>query len=327
MACCTRFDEKGTHEEQVAERRDRSDFMRPAVGFVGVGNIGAPMGRHLIEGGYPVTVFDANSRVLEHFRDAATIASSLTDLAHRAEVVVLSLPDSDVVERVVLGEEGLAEGLQEGKVLIDTSSSRPSSTRRIAARLAERGIDMLDAPVSGGVLRAREGTLAVMVGGEEEVYERHRGLLESFGSQIFHVGEHGAGHVAKCLNNLMSATTLAAAAEVALLGARAGLDPEKLVEVINASSGRSYSTEVKFPRYVLNRAFDDGFAIRLMSKDLKIALDTAAELERPMIIGTAVSRVWEEAVSQGFGSESHTAIYAFIEKMMEQTGPEQEGID
>jgi 2-hydroxymethylglutarate dehydrogenase len=302
--------------------------MRTAVGFVGVGNIGAPMCRHLIDDGYPVTVFDANPGALEEFRGtAATIAAALRDLARRSEVVVLSLPDSDVVERVVLGEQGLAEGLSRGKVLIDTSSSRPSSTRRIAAQLAEKGIDMLDAPVSGGVLRAREGSLAVMVGGEEEIYERHRELLGSFGSQIFYVGGHGTGHVTKCLNNLTSATTLAAAAEVVLLGARAGLEPEKLVEVINASSGRSYSTEVKFPRYVLNRAFDDGFAIRLMSKDVKIALDTAAELKGPMIIGTAVGRVWEEATSQGFGSEGHTAIYAFIEKMMEQKNPEQESID
>lgn len=302
--------------------------MRPSVGFVGVGNIGAPMCRHLMDGGYQVTVFDASTRALEEFRGTvATIASSLTDLARQSEVVVLSLPDSDVVERVVLGEEGLAEVLSAGRALIDTSSSRPSSTRRIAAHLAEKGIDMLDAPVSGGVLRAREGSLAVMVGGEEEVYERHRELLGSFGSQIFYVGAHGAGHVTKCLNNLTSATTLAAAAEVVLLGARAGLEPETLVEVINASSGRSYSTEVKFPRYVLNRAFDDGFAIRLMSKDVKIALDTAAELEGPMIIGTAVGRVWEEAASQGFGSEGHTAIYAFIEKMMEQMDPEQESID
>ncbi len=301
--------------------------MRPSVGFVGVGNIGAPMCRHLIDGGYQVTVFDASTRALEEFRGTAAIASSLTDLARRSEVVVLSLPDSDVVERVVLGEEGLTDGLSRGKALIDTSSSRPSSTRRIAVHLAEKGIDMLDAPVSGGVLRAREGSLAVMVGGEEEVYERHRELLGSFGSQIFYVGGHGAGHVAKCLNNLTSATTLAAAAEVVLLGTRAGLDPETLVEVINASSGRSYSTEVKFPRYVLNRAFDDGFAIRLMSKDVKIALDTAAELKAPMIIGTAVSRAWEEAVSEGFGSEGHTAIYAFLEKMMVQTDPERESTD
>jgi 3-hydroxyisobutyrate dehydrogenase-like beta-hydroxyacid dehydrogenase len=320
---------KETYESQIGERRDRGDDMRPEVGFVGVGNIGAPICRHLIDGGYPVAVFDADPRALEEFRGtAATIASSLTDLARRSEVVVLSLPDSDVVERVVLGEEGLlADGLSGGKVLIDTSSSRPSSTRRIAAHLAEKGIDMLDAPVSGGVLRAREGSLAVMVGGEEEVYERHRELLGSFGSQIFYVGGHGAGHMTKCLNNLASATTLAASAEIVLLGVRAGLEPEKLVEVINASSGRSYSTEVKFPRYVLNRAFDDGFAIHLMSKDVKIALDTAAELRGPMLIGSAVGRVWEEAVSQGYGSESHTAIYAFIEKMMEQTGPEQESID
>lgn len=302
--------------------------MRPAVGFVGVGNIGAPMCRHLLDRSYTVTVFDANPRALEELRDtSATIAPSLKDLARRSAAVVLSLPNSDVVERVVLGEEGLAEGLSEGKVLIDTSSSRPSSTRRVAAHLAERGVDMLDAPVSGGVLRAREGTLAVMVGGEEEVYERHREVLESFGDQIFYVGGHGAGHMAKCLNNLLSATTLAAAAEAVLAGVRAGLDPEKLVEVINASSGRSYSTEVKFPRYVLNRAFDDGFAIRLMDKDLKIALDTAAELQSPMIIGTAVGQVWEEAVSQGFGSESHTAIYAFIEKMMEQASSERESVD
>jgi 2-hydroxymethylglutarate dehydrogenase len=302
--------------------------MRAAVGFVGVGNIGAPMCRHVLDRGYPVTVFDANPRALEEFRNtSATIAPSLMDLARRSEVVVLSLPDSDVVERVVLGEEGLAEGLSLGKVLIDTSSSRPSSTRRIAAHLAEKGIDMLDAPVSGGVLRAREGRLAVMVGGKEDVYERFQEVLRSFGSQIFYVGGHGAGHVAKCLNNLMSATTLAAAAEVVLVGIRAGLDPEKLVEVINASSGRSYSTEVKFPRYVLNRAFDDGFAVRLMDKDLKIALDSAAELKTPITIGTAVGRVWEEAVSQGFGSESHTAIYAFIEKMMEQAGSERESVD
>jgi 3-hydroxyisobutyrate dehydrogenase-like beta-hydroxyacid dehydrogenase len=320
---------KETYEGQLGERRDRGDDMRPEVGFVGVGNIGAPICRHLIDGGYPVVVFDADPRALEEFRGtAAIIASSLTDLARRSEVVVLSLPDSDVVERVVLGEEGLlADGLSGGKVLIDTSSSRPSSTRHIAAHLAEKGIDMLDAPVSGGVLRAREGSLAVMVGGEEEVYERHWELLGSFGSQIFYVGGHGAGHMTKCLNNLASATTLAASAEMMLLGVRAGLEPEKLVEVINASSGRSYSTEVKFPRYVLNRAFGDGFAIRLMSKDVKIALDTAAELRGPMLIGSAVGRVWEEAVSQGYGSESHTAIYAFIEKMMEQTGPEQESID
>lgn len=302
--------------------------MRPAVGFVGVGNIGAPMCRHLVDGGYQVTVFDTSIRALEEFRGTvATIASSLTDLARRSEVVVLSLPDSDVVERVVLGREGLAEGLAGGEVLIDTSSSRPSSTRRIAAHLAEKGIDMLDAPVSGGVLRAKEGSLAVMVGGREEVYERHRELLGSFGGQVFYVGGHGAGHMTKCLNNLTSATTLAAAAEVVLLGARAGLEPETLVEVINASSGRSYSTEVKFPRYVLNRAFDDGFAIRLMSKDVKIALDTAADLEGPMVIGTAVGRVWEEAASGGFGSEGHTAIYDFIEKMMEQADPEQKSID
>jgi 3-hydroxyisobutyrate dehydrogenase-like beta-hydroxyacid dehydrogenase len=172
---------------------------------------------------------------------------------------------------------------------------------------------MLDAPVSGGVPRAEEGNLAVMVGGEEGIFEEHRAVLEAFSARIFYVGGSGTGHMAKAANNLLSATTLASAAEAVLLGERAGLDPVTLVEIINASSGRSASTEVKFPRYVLNRAFNDGFTISLMNKDVRVALDTASELGFPTIMGTAVGQVWQAAVAQGFGGEGHTAIYAFLE--------------
>jgi 3-hydroxyisobutyrate dehydrogenase-like beta-hydroxyacid dehydrogenase len=175
---------------------------------------------------------------------------------------------------------------------------------------------MLDAPVSGGVLRAREGTLSIMVGGKRAVYEKYRGLLESFGDKIFYVGDHGAGHLVKALNNLLSATTLASAAEAALLARRAGVAPDAFVEVINASNGRSYSTEVKFSRYILNRTFDDGFALGLMSKDLKIALETAAEMEFPMPIGSALAQIWELAMARGYGQENHTAIYAFLEDLL-----------
>jgi 3-hydroxyisobutyrate dehydrogenase-like beta-hydroxyacid dehydrogenase len=315
---------KETYEGQIGERRDRGDDMRPEVGFVGVGNIGAPICRHLIDGGYPVVVFDADPRALEEFRGtAAIIASSLTDLARRSEVVVLSLPDSDVVERVVLGEEGLlADGLSGGKVLIDTSSSRPSSTRRIAAHLAEKGIDMLDAPVSGGVLRAREGRLSVMVGGEREVFERHEPIFEAFGEKVFYVGGHGAGHLVKALNNLLSATTLASACEAALLAEKAGIAPETFVEVINASNGRSYSTEVKFPEYVLDRSFDDGFTLSLMNKDVGIALEAAAEMDFPMRVGHVVRELWQTAAAQGYGPEGHTSIFAFLEDLARESGAE-----
>ena len=174
---------------------------------------------------------------------------------------------------------------------------------------------MLDAPVSGGVLRAKEGTLSVMVGGKQEVFERCSPILEAFGGKIFYVGDHGAGHLVKSLNNLLSATTLASAAEALILAQRAGISPETFVEVINASNGRSYSTEVKLPRYVLDGSFDDGFALGLMVKDLKIALETAEELGLPMFVGSTLGQIWQAANAQGYGAEGHTAIYAFLEEL------------
>lgn len=176
---------------------------------------------------------------------------------------------------------------------------------------------MLDAPVSGGVLRAEEGKLSVMVGGKKEVLERCYGIFRAFGDQIFHVGDHGAGHLVKSLNNLLSATTLASAAEAVILAEKAGVAPETLLEVLNAGNGRSYSTEVKFPRYVLNRAFDDGFALDLMVKDLKIALETAVEMGQPMFSGSAVAQLWQAAAAGGYGAEGHTSIFAFLQNLLE----------
>ena len=302
--------------------------MQPIVGFVGLGNMGEPMCRHLLARGYAVRMYDVDRRALARLGDThGHMAASPAALAAAADVVILSLPSSAVVERVVFGEHGLAAGFSAGKVLIDTSSAQPSSTRRIAAMLAERGIQMLDAPVSGGVLRAREGTLAIMVGGERPVFDRYRALLGAFGDQIFYIGEHGAGHLAKAINNLISATTLASAVEAVLLGVRAGLDPETLVAVVNASSGRSNATEVKFPRYILNRRFDAGFAVALMNKDVKIALDAAAELEFPMPLGAAAGQVWQLAVAQGYGAADHTAIYRFLEQLTAEGEQQRQGPD
>jgi 3-hydroxyisobutyrate dehydrogenase-like beta-hydroxyacid dehydrogenase len=298
--------------------------MKPTLGFVGIGNIGEPVCRYLLEGGYELLIYDVDPEALARLGDtSAEPAASLESLAAKSDVVLLSLPNSDIVEEVVFREGGLEEGLSAGKTLIDTSSSKPSSTRSIAKRLAAKGIEMLDAPVSGGVLRAREGMLAVMVGGEREVYEKYREVLESFGEKIFYVGDHGAGHLVKALNNLLSATTLASAAEATLVARRAGVAPDKFVEIINASNGRSYSTEVKFPRYILNRAFDDGFALGLMNKDMKIALEAAAEMEFPMPIGSSLAQIWEIAVAHGYGPENHTAIYAFLEDLLGDGGNEK----
>jgi 3-hydroxyisobutyrate dehydrogenase-like beta-hydroxyacid dehydrogenase len=286
------------------------------IGFVGLGNMGEPMCRRVLESGFEVSVYDVNPEAVSSLGGtAAEPAENLKALAAFADVVLLSLPDSDVVERAVLGDGGLADGLSSGKVLIDTSSSRPSSTRNIAKRLDGPGIEMLDAPVSGGVLRAEEGKLAVMVGGKREVFERCYEVFQAFGEKIFHVGDHGAGHLVKSLNNLLSATTLASAAEAVILADKAGIAPETLLEVLNAGNGRSYSTEVKFPRFILNRTFDDGFALDLMTKDLRLALETAAEMGHPMFSGSAIAQLWQAAAAQGYGPEGHTSIYAFLENL------------
>lgn len=320
---------RGTHQRaSLPSDRPRvfwsGSGVNPKLGFVGLGNIGSPLCERLIARGYDLQVYDVNTQAMERFREtSAGLAPSLTELAGSVDVVILSLPDSAIVEKVVLGEGGLAEGLAAGKVLIDLSSSRPSSTQRIAEFLNEKSVYMLDAPVSGGVLRARKGELAIMVGGDKEVFDRHREILRSFGDQIFHVGAQGTGHLAKALNNLLSATTLASAAEAILLGARVGLDPEKLIEVINASSGRSNSTEVKFPSYILNHAFDDGFAISLMNKDVKIALDAASDIEQPMFIGSMVAQVWQAAADE-YGERGHTEIYTFLENLSARSAQKED---
>jgi 3-hydroxyisobutyrate dehydrogenase len=277
------------------------------------------MCQHLLNRAYEVHLHDSNTQALERFQQtSAHCAATLPELALAIDVVVLMLPDSRAVEQVVLGEHGLGTALTADKVVIDMSSSQPSSTQRIAQILAERGVHMLDAPVSGGVPRAQEGTLAIMVGGEQQIFEQQQELLQAFGSRLFYVGKHGNGHLTKALNNLLSASTLASAAEAVLLGMRAGLEPAALIEVVNASTGRSHATEFKFPRYILNRSFDDGFLLKLMSKDLKIALASAAELEFPLLIGSTVNQLWQTAVAQGFGDDSHTAIYQFLEQLSTQ---------
>lgn len=297
--------------------RSGDNVNKPTVGFVGLGNMGEPMCRQLLDGGYTVWVYDANPEATDRLEEtAAWPASSLQELASETEVIFLSLPNSEVVEEVVLGEEGLVDSFSSGQTVIDLSSSKPLRTQALAEKLIARGVRMLDAPVSGGVPRAKEGTLAIMVGGEEEVYEEHRGLLGHFGEKIFYMGGHGAGHLTKALNNLLSATTLVSASEAVLLGMEGGLDPETFIEVVNVSTGRSNSTEAKFPNYILNRAFDAGFSTEFYNKDVSTALETAAEYGFPMTVGSAVGSIWREAVEEGYGPKDHTEIYAFLEEFL-----------
>lgn len=292
-----------------------SESAQGRLGLVGLGNIGEHICRCLLKEGYDVTVYDTSEEAVAKLGDAsARVAPSLKKLALETEVVLLSLPTSDVVEAVIRDPDGLMCGLSAGSVVIDTSSSRPPSTKELAKELGENGVGMLDAPVSGGVLKAREGMLSVMVGGDEAVFERCKGILGAFGERITYVGGSGAGHLVKSLNNMLSATTLVSAAEAMLLARREGIEPETFLEVINSGNGRSYSTEVKFPRFILDGSFADGFSLDLMTKDLKVALQTAAEAGHPMLSGSVVSQIWQAAANHGYGSKGHTSIYDFIER-------------
>lgn len=285
------------------------------LGFVGLGAIGAPMCRRLIEAGYDVSFHDVRPPAVAA---VAAVGGTGVDTAEAAakgaDVLLLSLPNEQSVRDVLFGA-GAARALAQGGVVVDLSSSRPLVTQRTAAELATLGVAFLDAPVSGGVARARDGDLAVMVGGDRAVFDRLAPVLGVIGRHLTHVGGVGAGHTAKAINNLISAATLAISAEGVILGVKAGLDPKILVEVINKSSGRSNSTETKFPRYVLNRRFDAGFSIGLMFKDLGIGQDLADQLHVPMVASSAVRQLWAYAMAHGGAGEDHTAIVKYLEAL------------
>ena len=288
--------------------------MKPVIGFIGIGNMGAPMAQNLLKAGYPLVVYDLREKAMEDLVKAgAEKASSARDLASRSSIVITILPASPDVEAVVLGPEGVIEGAKSGDIVIDMSSSYPASTKMISERLSTKGIRMLDAPVSGGTKGAREGTLTIMVGGEEKDYEECRPIFEAMGQNIYYLGKIGAGHTVKALNNLCSACSMVITSEALVVATKLGLSPEKVIDAINSSSGRSWSSQVKFPNFVLNNAFNSGFTIGLMNKDLEIATRLGRELHVPMFIGTAVQQLYNHAVGQGRGDDCSSTITKIIE--------------
>lgn len=289
---------------------------RARIGFIGLGRMGAPMARRLLAAGYAVTASDIRPEaVADAARDGAAAADGPADAARRSDVVITILPDGPAVERLVYGDGGLAEALRAGQRLIEMTSSSPRVTRRVAADLGRGGVAVLDAPVSGGVRGAVDGTLCIMVGGPAALLEACRPMLECVGNQIVHVGDApGDGDTAKTINNLLSATTVWSAAEAVALGVKAGLAPERLLEAVNHSTGRSYTTEVKYPRYVLPRQFTAGFTVAQYLKDLDICMDVADDLHAPMLLGSVVRQAWRIAVREGMGDADHTALVHLLER-------------
>ena len=292
------------------------------VGFVGLGNMGRPMAARLVEAGFNLTVLDADSEVQESFVSlhGGNPVSSLGELASNSDVVITMLPNGHVVRRVTLGEEAdsqdhLLGSMSKGSILIDMSSSSPNGTQTLALILAEHGISMVDAPVSGGVSRAVAGTLAIMVGGDSAVVERCRPLFEAMGERIFETGGAGSGHAMKALNNLLSAAGLVATAEALLIGRRFGLDPLVMIDVLNASSGRNNSTENKFKQFIFSRTFNSGFTLDLMVKDLTTAVELARETSTPAIFSATCLELWAAAQSELEKEADHTDVVRWLEEM------------
>jgi 3-hydroxyisobutyrate dehydrogenase len=280
------------------------------VGFVGIGHMGAPMARRLLGAGYALQVADKNESAVQEFvrKHGARAASSLMELADSADVVITMLPDGKAVREVVLGECGLSSGLKTGSVLIDMSSSNPVGTREIGEALAGRGVDMIDAPVSGAggaVKRAEEGRLVAMVGGDPAVIARVYPVLEVMANSIFLTGPLGSGHAMKALNNLVGATGFWIAVEALLVGKQFGLAPANMLEILNASSGRNNATAGKMKTQVLTRAFASGFSLGLMAKDVHTAQELAAATGVFAPLTRSCAELWDEALrTLGAGADN-----------------------
>lgn len=262
----------------------------PAVGFVGLGAMGSHMARRLVEAGRRVHVHDTDvSAVARAVEQGATAAGSAAAVAGAATIVLVSLPSPDVVGAVA--DELTGGGAM--RVYVDLSTTGPETAERVARRMAAGGVGPVDAPVSGGVAGARDGRLTIMVSGAPGDVAAARPLLEILGSTIFVVGDRpGQGQCVKVINNLMSACSILITAEAASLGTKAGLDPRTLLEVVAASSGSNTAAAQKFPQQVLTRTFHQGFALKLMAKDVRLCLDEARRRQVPMLLGSAVEQLW-----------------------------------
>ncbi len=292
------------------------------IGFVGIGTMGTPMAGNLAKAGCKLLVYDAkreNAAALASTHEVE-VAASLAELGAQSGTVITMLPDGKIVRKVLCGDHDsfkdcIAAGLPSGAVVIDMSSSSPVGTRELSEVLAKRGIELLDGPVSGGLRRAIDGSLAIMVGGNAAAFERCKPLFEKMGKQIFYAGPSGAGHAVKALNNYVSAAGLLAACEAVVAGTRFGLEPGVIVDIINASSGMNNSTQNKFKQFILSETYGAGFMMGLMAKDLRTALEVTAATATPDPLARHCVEIWNDAERKLGGAVDHTEIFRYLKML------------
>jgi len=289
--------------------------MTDHIGFIGLGIMGRPMARNLLRAGYPLTVWNRSQPGIEELvRDGASPGSSPEDVARQSDVIITMVTDSPDVEKVALGPKGIIEGGRPGLIHIDMSTISPAVTRRIASRLAEKGLEMLDAPVSGGDTGAQAGTLSIMVGGKEETFQRCRPIFEVLGRTIVHCGPNGAGQTVKLCNQIVVALNNLAMCEALLFATKAGVDTRRMLEAVGAGAASSWALLNLAPR-ILARDFRPGFKVAHQQKDLRLALETAEQQAIPLPGTSLVHQLFAAVEAEGLGAEGTQALVKALEKL------------
>jgi 2-hydroxy-3-oxopropionate reductase len=293
--------------------------MAERVGFIGLGIMGMPMARNVMEAGYELTVHNRSPEKAEELgKEGAAVAATPREVAENSDVVITMLPDSPQVREVVAGEDGVLEGISEGALLIDMSTISPVVTEELAEALMEKGASMLDAPVSGGDVGAIEGTLSIMVGGHEADFQRAKPLFEAMGKTITHVGPAGAGQVTKAANQVVVALTIEAVSEALVLGSAGGVSAEKILEVLSGGLASNKVMEVKREKF-LSHTFEPGFRSELHHKDLGIALAAGREYGVVLPVTAVVDQLLLSMRRKGWGGEDHSALLRIIEDLSQHT--------
>ena len=285
------------------------------IGFIGLGIMGKPMAKNLLKAGYKLTVFDINNEVVREVAAAgANEGKSAADVAAQSDLIITMLPNSPEVEQVVLGNDGVLATAQPGTILVDMSSIAPLVSRKLSDELNAKGIVMLDAPVSGGEPKAIDGSLAIMVGGPEEAFNKVKDVLSAMGSSVKLVGDIGSGNVTKLANQIIVALNIAAMSEAMVLATKAGVDPEKVYQAIRGGLAGSTVLDAKMP-LVLNGNFKPGFRIELHIKDLMNVIDTAKGIDAPVMLTQKVLEMMKSLRDEGKAKDDHGGLIRYYEKL------------
>jgi 2-hydroxy-3-oxopropionate reductase len=285
------------------------------VGYIGLGLMGKSIAHNILKAGFPLIIHNRSRAAVDKLAaEGAQTASSPAKVAAQVDVVFTNLPDTPDVEKVVLGENGIASGAHPGLIWVDNSTIKPAAARSLAAKLAGKGVLALDAPVSGGDVGARNATLAIMVGGPADALDKVMPVFQAMGKTVTHVGEAGAGQVAKAANQIMVAAQMVAMGELLIFSQKAGVDPHKVVEAIKAGSAQCWTLDVKPPRlFAGNRA--PGFKSHLMAKDLNIILETAREYGIPLPSAAVDAQLYNAMLQNGMGELDNSAVVGMIEEL------------